>query len=84
MKRFPILSLMCHIFVFLTAQVTRMHVPRSHRNKLAAESKKAIFVGYTGGGKSYRLWHPGSKKISVFSNVHIFQTATDTQFNVVT
>ena len=48
------------------------HAPKSLRNKLAAKSEKVVFVGYTGRGKSYRLWHPGTKKISVSSGVHIF------------
>lgn len=38
------------------------HVPKSLRNKLAAKSEKVVFVGYKGMGKSYRLWHPGTKK----------------------
>lgn len=51
---------------------TYQHVPKSLRNKLAAKSEKVVFVGYTGMGKSYRLWHPGTKKISVSSGVQIF------------
>lgn len=50
------------------------HVPKVLRNKLAAKSEKVSFAGYTGRGKSYGLSHPGTKKISVSSDVQIFET----------
>ena len=57
------------------------HVPKAPRNKLAAKSEKVIFVGYSGRGKSNRLWHPGTKKISGSSDVRNFEDDIDIPHN---
>ena len=51
-----------------------LHIPKKQRSKLDAKSQKLIFVGYDQKGRTYRLWHPGTKRISIGTDVVIHET----------
>ena len=49
--------------------ITYAHVPKESRNKLDDKNEKCIFVGYDEQYKTYRFFHPITKKIIVSRDV---------------
>lgn len=45
------------------------HIPKLFRTKLQAKARKVILVGYQEGTTNYRLFDPGTKRVSVSRDV---------------
>lgn len=58
------------------------HIPKQHRKKWDAKSKKLLFVGYEKESSNYRLYDPSTRKISISRHV-VFNKQVDTKIALI-
>ena len=49
------------------------HIPKQLRSKLEAKSERLVFVGYESEGKAFRVWHPGTRKVSITTDIVVHE-----------
>ena len=50
-----------------------MHIPSQLHSKLEAKSERLVFVGYESEGKAFRVWHPGTQKNSITTDLVVHE-----------